>query len=254
MGFKSFSGTGTIYMAPVNAAGVKTGAYKLVGDAYPLSIKVETKQITVKSRRVETAGQVIAAKNEVTDTAGSLTLREWNAANLAWALSGIATAQTAAGSAVVDEVVVAPVAGDYVELAHRDLSAVVVKHTSGAPTYVAGTDYTVDARLGLLTIIAGGGIIAAASLKVSYTYAAKAGYVVDVGSQAQIRVAILGHLFNEFSSEHFDLEIDSAVLAASKEINFISDAGSDGEQLDFSMTLETVAGKTSPGRVNGISM
>lgn len=252
MSYKVYSGTGTVYMAPVDASGNRTGNYIQVGDAYPLSVQVATKQTEVKSRMVERAGQIIASKVEIDKISGKLTLREWNAANLAWAVSGSATLLSVVGGTVTDEVFVAPTAGEYKPLAKRGLTAVSVKHTSGSPTYVAGTDYTLDSKLGLLTILAGGAIIAAQSLKVSYTYAARANYQVNVGSSVQIRVAIFAHLYDEYRGVDYELEIDSAVMSASKEINFISEAGSEGEALEFDMTLETLSGQSSPMRINGV--
>lgn len=255
MGLKAYSGTGTIYLAPITAAGVKTAGYRRVGTAYPMSVQVSTEQIKVKSREVESAGTVVAAKNEVTDYAGSLTLHEWNAANLAWALAGTATDQTASGGTVSSaESVTALPAGEYAELAHRNVSSVVVKDVTDATTYVAGTDYTLDARLGLITIIDGGSITATDVLHVTYSYAAKTGYQVAIGTQAQIRVAILAHLYNEYSGEHYEMELDSVVLAANQEINFISEQGSEGEKLQFTLTPEKLDGATSPGRVNGVAM
>jgi hypothetical protein len=44
MSYKVYSGVGTVYMAPVNSSGVRTGEFTQVGDAYPLSVQVATKQ------------------------------------------------------------------------------------------------------------------------------------------------------------------------------------------------------------------
>ncbi len=246
--FKAYSGTGTVFMRPVDSAGQPTGDFKPVGDAYPLSCQVTTEQLKKKSRRVETAGQIIAAKNEITDTTGSLTLHEWNAANLAYGLSGTAVALTDTSGSASAEAVTAPAAGEYKALAHRDVSNVVITGS------VEGTDFNVDATLGLLTIIDGGNLSADDSLSVDYDYAAKSGYQVDIGSNAQIRVQVLAHLYSEFADKHFVMELDSVVLGTSSDINFISEEGSTGELLEFSMTLETLEGQTSPGRVDGIPM
>lgn len=130
MSYKVYSGTGTVYVAPVDAAGARTGGYRQVGDAYPLSLQVSTKKVEVKSRMVERAGQIIASKTEIDTINGKLTLREWNAANLAWALSGSASALSAAsGSESADEVVA--VSGAAVPLAHRNVSSLVVTRTAG---------------------------------------------------------------------------------------------------------------------------
>jgi hypothetical protein len=254
MALKAYSGTGTVFLAPVNASGVKTGAYKQVGNAYPLSFQVATTQVEVLSRMVATAGQTIASKTEIDSTGGSMTLREWDAANLAWALAGTYTELTGTGADITAEAVTALAAGEYAELAHADVSDLVVKDATDTTTYVLGTDYTVNAKLGLLTILAGGDISAEDVLHCDYTYAAKSGYKVEIGTQAQIRVALKAELYNEFSGESFTLEFDSLVLSANSEINFISEAGGEGEELAFTLTAETVGSNTSPGRVNGISL
>nr|WP_321465161.1 hypothetical protein [uncultured Desulfobulbus sp.] len=256
MGYKAYAGQGTVYMAPIDADGNLLDDFRQVGNAYPLSVQVQTDQVKKKSRMVENAGQVIAARTKIADDGitGSLTLHEWNAANLAWALSGSAVELTAIGGTVASENITAPAAGAYKALAHERVSNVVVKDATDATTYAAGSDYTVDSTLGLLTIVAGGNIAAEDTLHVGYDYAAQSGYQVDIGSNVTIRVAIKAHLYDEFRGSHYTMELDSVVLASNTEINFISEEDSTGEELQFGMTLETLSGRTSPGRVNGIPM
>jgi hypothetical protein len=256
MSYKVYSGTGTVYMAPVNSSGVRTGGFIQVGDAYPLSVQVTTKQTEVRSRMVERAGQIIASKNDIDTINGSLTLREWNAHNLAWAVSGTATDQTAAGGTVSTPVeLVMPVPGTWLPLpaGHRGLSDVVVTNSAGDTTYAVDVVYLVDLTLGLFTSVAGAALAAGnVTTKITYKHAARTDFSVAVGSNVQIRVAILAHLYDEYRQEHYELEIDSAVLAASQEINFISEADSEGEPLQFSMVLETLSGASSPMRINGV--
>lgn len=258
MSYKVYSGTGTLYLAPVNSSGVKTGGFIQVGDAYPLSLQVSTKKTEVKSRMVERAGQVIASKVEIDTIKGSLTLREWNAANLAWALSGTATALTGSGATITDEAVVAPAKGAAVQLGgatpRRNISAVTVTSSPAGTTFVAGTDYAIDATLGLLTNLAGGAIAASANILVDYTYAALSDYRITIGDQVQIRCAFLAHLYDEYRAEHYTLELDSVVMSSSQEINFISEEGSEGEQIQFDLSLETLRGASSPGRIDGVPM
>jgi hypothetical protein len=256
MSYKVYSGTGTVYMAPVNSSGVRTGNFIAVGDAYPMSVQVATKKTEVKSRRVESAGQIIASKVDIDTISGKLTLREWNAQNRAWALSGTATSQVAGGASVTDEALTIGIPGEWKPLTtgRRDLSAVVVTSSPAGTTYALNTDYLYDAKLGLFTSVAGGALAAGTvPVLIDYAYAAKVGYSVAVGTQVQIRVAILAHLYDEYRAEHYVLEADSVVLAADSEINFISEEGSEGELLEFGMTLETISGQSSPMRVNGIA-
>jgi len=254
MAAKAYAGVGCVYMASVDSAGTKTGNWLKVGNAYPLSVKVNTEQQKQISRMCDTAGQILAVKTEITDTVGSLVLKEWDAKNLAMALSGSAVLMSGVGADVAAEAVTAVDAGEYAELAHPDVSAVVVKDVTDATTYVLGTDYVLNAKLGLISILAAGAIAKDDVLHIDYTYAAESGYQINVGTTAQKRVAIKANLRDEFdSSREFLLEIDSAVLASSAEINFISAPGSEGEELPFTMTLETVSGQTSPMRVKWVN-
>jgi len=259
MSYKAYSGTGTLYIAPVDSSGVKTDGFRQVGDAYPLSVQVATKKTEVKSRMVERAGQVIASKIEIDTIKGSLTLREWNAANLAWALSGTATAMTAVAADIVDEAITAPPPGEFVQLGgttpRRNISAVVVTSSPSGTTYVNDLDYAYDATLGLFTTIAGRPLAAGTvPVLIDYHYAAETDYKVTIGDQVQIRCAILAHLYDEFRGDHYTMELDSVVMSASQEINFISEEGSEGEQIQFELVLETLSGASSPGRINGVPM
>lgn len=58
-----------------------------------------------------------------------------------------------------------------ISLGHMGVSQVVVTSDPAGTTYVAGTDYTVDAINGVVTLIAGGGISAGATVLVSFNYA-----------------------------------------------------------------------------------
>lgn len=259
MSYKVYSGTGTLFIAPVNASGVKTGGFRQVGDAYPLSVQVSTKKTEVKSRMVERAGQIIASKIDIDTIKGSLTLREWNAANLAWALSGTATLLNAAEATLTAVSYTMPKPGEYIQLGgdtpHRNVTVTAMTSDPAGTSYVAGTDYAVDAVTGLITSVAGSAL-ATGLVKVLITYkaAATTDYRVTIGDQVQIRCAIIAHLFDEYRGEHYTMELDSVVMSASQEINFVSEEGSEGEQIQFELTLETISGKSSPGRIDGVPM
>ncbi|HWO57687.1 MAG TPA: phage tail sheath subtilisin-like domain-containing protein [bacterium] len=73
-------------------------------------------------------------------------------------------------TAVTDEAKTFDAATDRAQLAHPQVSNVVVKHTSGTPVYVLNTDYTLDAANGTITRKAGGAIASGQSVKVSYSW------------------------------------------------------------------------------------
>ena len=57
---------------------------------------------------------------------------------------------------------------DIIELADPYPQGLTVKNTAGSTTYVAGTDYRVNADTGVVTRVAGGGIAAKATVKIAY--------------------------------------------------------------------------------------
>jgi hypothetical protein len=75
-------------------------------------------------------------------------------------------------TAVANENVTFDTATDLATLAHPAVASLVLKSSDGVTTYVAGTDFTLDAVTGELTRLAGGGIAVGATVKAtSYDYA-----------------------------------------------------------------------------------
>jgi phage tail sheath protein FI len=58
-----------------------------------------------------------------------------------------------------------------ISLGHMGVAQVVVTSDPAGTTYLAGTDYTLDAVNGVVTLVAGGGISAGATVLVSFNYA-----------------------------------------------------------------------------------
>ena len=258
MGAKARSLIGTIYMGLLDANKQLVGGYKQVGNVYPFKIKVETDQKGQTSRMKETAGQTLDAvtRLKTNGITGSLDIHQWIPETLAWALMGEAVALTA-GSGAVDvgtpESVTA-VLDEFVRLAHGDVSSVVVKDDTDTTTYVAGTDYEVNAALGMIKALSTGDISDDDVLHVSYSYAAETGYQVNIGTKSLIRVAVLIDGEDEFTGEACKAEFYSVVLASGTEIGVISEPENDHEVLSFSTIFETPSGKSTPGTINGLPL
>jgi len=140
----TYSGIGSVFMAPVNADGtlVAGKGYYKVGDAHPLSVQVTTSTKKHQSREVDRAGQIIASKTIIEDILGNLTLHQWSAQNLAWALSGDYEAEAVTGDDVTAEEITA-VLDEFVRLEFADVSAVTVTRPNGddAGTWAAEATY-----------------------------------------------------------------------------------------------------------------
>jgi len=254
MGKTVYAGEGCVFMAPVDSDGALTGDYVQVGNAYPFSVQITTEQKKQISRLCDSAGQTLAVRSQISESVGSLTLKQWNAKNLAYALAGEEVALVGSGGSVTAEEVTAPASGSWARFANPNVSAVVVMDDADVTTYIEGTDYYVNLDLGMIEILVGGSITAGDVLHVDYTYAAETGYQVKIGSKAVNRVAILATLTNSFTGDKMQIELYSVVVSSSAEVNFISEPDTEYEELPLTLTLETPTGKTVPGVVNGIEM
>jgi hypothetical protein len=237
---QSFIGAGDVYIDRLTAAGAKQGSVKVGIGKLEIKPNVELKEQTSKGR--DSYGQVIASVALNKPAEMSMTLTQVDRKALAIALLGDDVAHTVAGSTVVDEVMLAR-KDKGVFLAHRNISVVSVKHTSGTPVYVLNTDYTFDARLGMITITPGSAIIEGASLKVSYTYAAESGYKIKGATQPMVKMAVLLDGKNMVDGALCYVTIHEATVSPDSAVDFLAD---DFAEIELKGSMATPAGMTEP--------
>lgn len=88
----------------------------------------------------------------------------------------------------------------------------------------------------------------------AYSYAAESGYKVTIGTQTQIRVAIMIDGANLENGEEITAAFDSVVLSTNTDITLISDPDSDFDDIQFDLVFETLSGQDSPGTINGVPL
>lgn len=118
----------------------------------------------------------------------------------------------------------------------RSISNVVVEVASSAKTL--GTDYTVDLELGIITIVAGGGIANLADIDVEYDRAAKSRTQVISGSD-QVEGALRFISFNE-QGARIDYMLPKVKLSPNGDFSLISD---EWQQLPLSAEILKATGK-----------
>lgn len=195
MGANTFSGN--VRIAQVNADGVVQGSFIGVVNTTKLELVVPAPtNIDQISRKNGTVGQIVSRAQVPKATSLNVDIDDTDDQRiLAYALNGVTAAYSQTGGSITDEVITAPTQfGDWAVLANRHVSAVVVKDATGVTTYVAGTDYVVDAVPGFIRIVEGGAITSAESLKVSYTAAAITGKSVQGAKVASNLLRIEGQL------------------------------------------------------------
>jgi len=153
-----YIGKGVVY-GRISGASAPALAF---GNVSKLDLAITQEEKTVKDYTQGGGGNACAIVR-ISDVAANITLNCLSSANIARALGG--TAAVVAAGSIVDAVRIAH-KGGFVPVA-PGATAVVVKHTSGSPTYVLNTDYTLTTN-GII-ILAAGAILDAASIKISYT-------------------------------------------------------------------------------------
>lgn len=218
------------------------------GSADKFGIKANSEIKSKKSKGRDTYGQTIATVALAGEPDLSITFGEVNKGNIQLAFMGTKSdLDVPAGGAIVDEAITAKL-GQWVPLAHGNLSAgVTVKNTAGSTTYVNGTDYVVNSRLGQIKALAGGNIADAAGLKVSYTSNAISGTRIKGATQAQLRTQVRFDGKNQVDGAPVEVFIPEAVLTPSDEFDFLAD---DWGQLTLTGKMTTPTGYDSPFTVD----
>lgn len=114
------------------------------------------------------AGGTASVDRDIESGEVTLKLREGTADNLAL---GWFANQTAVVSGSVTGQPHTAKKGQFIYVGHTDISAVVVSGTGGTPTYVLGTDYTVN-ESGVF-IVPGGSIADDAAIEIDFAYGAQ---------------------------------------------------------------------------------
>ncbi len=203
------AGQSTGYLPPVNATEMMLAAKG-----------ADTKERLSKMR--DTYGQVLDSVAMPNPHEVTISLDDLSGEVLAMAFSGTRETLTQASGTVTDKAVTAKL-GNWVELGHMEISAVTVKDSGGLTTYVEGTDYALNTRLGLLRALPGGAITDAQVLSVGYSHAAVSGVTVRGATRSQIDVRLKLDGINKATGEKIIVEVPRATLNADNEVDFLSE-------------------------------
>lgn len=213
---------GRVFMAPLDSSGNR-GTLRMVGNTTKLAIKPNSTKKEQKSKMRGSYGTAITTVMLADPSDFSMTLQKIDQTNLRYQFLGTDATYAQSAATVSDEAVTAVLDG-WVRLANEKVSSVVVSHTSGSPNYVAGTDYELNADLGMIRAIPGGAITDAQALKVDYSAAAITdGWAINGSTTASIRVYVLLDGENIATGELIKGEFWDVVLTPDQEIDFLSD-------------------------------
>lgn len=246
----SFIGASDVYIDVLTDEGVATGL-QLKGNCRDFSIKGDSERVEQIGSNRSNFGQVIASVTIPKPASASFTLDQMDPDMFAMAFFGTNSAFTQSSASVTDQAVTA-IHDKWVELGKLMISTVVVKHTSGTPTYMMGTDYELNTRLGMIKVLSTGAILNAASIKVSYAHAAIAGTQMTGMTKTNVRLRMVLDGQNYADGRNFKLDVYRARLAPSGEFGF--QAGDKKfMEAKFDATLETPTGLGEPFKLIWLS-
>lgn len=171
-------GAGYVYFDEEDANGVLTGE-RYIGDTPGFTLNMTSEKIEVDSSDGPVAETLVSLVKKVTRL-GNVTLRNIDMDNLATFVMGDTATVTQTATPVADEALTVK-QGRYYQLGAsttnptgvRNVSSVTVDDATGAGTaYTVTDDYIVDAAMGRIYIVPGGGIADDATIYVDYTPAA----------------------------------------------------------------------------------
>lgn len=239
--FFSFIGNGNLLIDVMSDAGV-SGGFQLKGNCTSLEIKTDAERKEQIGRGRENYGQVIASVVIPKPTTINVKLDQVDAELLAMAFSGENAALSQAGGTVTDQAVTAK-KGRFVELGKINISdtGFVVTNEAASTTYVEGTDYEVNYRLGMLCALDGGAITDGQALKVDYTYIATTGRRIRGGTRSSIRAALKLDGINQVDGRTIFINVPLTRLSSSNGVDFLN-----GNWIEIPLTgiIEMKTGQT----------
>ena len=168
-------GAGRIYFELENSSGVLAGGERYIAETPGFSVTVTPEVLEDWSSDGKIAEKLLDITTQV-NRGGTLSVKDVDIANLALFVAGATTTVSQSNTPVVDEVVTG-YKDRWIQLGAslsnpsgvRNVSSVVITNSGASVTYVANTDYELDAVMGRFRPITAGAITDAQSLKVDYT-------------------------------------------------------------------------------------
>lgn len=219
-------------------------------------------KIELKSKRRDIYDQTIFSETAAGSALLAMSFKDIRSNLFGLAFAAEPTSLTYAAAAITDEVVSVAKAGTLYSLSKRNVKTsplAVVKDNTGVTTYVAGTDYTLDVRLGMIAIVAGGAIDtalitlqavtpgAALPIKVSYSYNAFAGESYNGEAVTEAKFAVFFDGKNRISKKDISVEYyEVNIKAPADGMDLLS---SELITVELEGTAVTPAGKASPSKI-----
>ncbi len=237
-----FIGSGRC-LIDVWASGAKTNKYLDVARVEEIIFGAPgVEKLEKESRQPEDYGQVVDSITKKIDQAATIKISSINKDNLILAMYGGSAAFAQTGGSATSEALTA--AHDkHVRLQYRNISNVVVKDVTDTTTYVLGTDYEINDRLGTIKALSTGSIGDSDVLHVSYDYGTISnGYTIQSNQVTKIEATILADIKDQNNpSREGEIIIHKCEITPAGDRSFLSD-----NFIDFDLEVKILSDGTNP--------
>jgi hypothetical protein len=227
------------------------GSYNYFGEVEPLTLSFPEDIIQKLGRTCVTNGLVVGTRSKPADAGGSLKTIDYQAENVAMALRATTSARAISETTLAAEALTMAALGVWYDVGTGMLSGISVKDDADAVTYVLGTDYEVQAELGLFLAIDGGAIAAGDIIHISATGAADTSNEYTIGAGSSAVVEMKGTLTDDFSGKKADFHLRQVRIVSDGDYVVISEEGTDQEEISFKLTPMVPPGEFDYGNFGG---
>lgn len=245
--FFSFIGAADCYIDVLTDEGAATGL-ELKGNCTEFVPKPDSERKEQTATGRDNWGQVLGSVTLPRPMTCTIRFNQMDQSLFSMAFFGTTSALTQASGTISEAISVVTIPDKWVEIGKYMVSALVVKDSAEAITYVAGEHYEVNPRLGMIKAIAGaaGGIANGATVKITGgTFAAVAGSVTDLMTKSNVRIRVKLDGQNYADGRNFIADIYQLRLNPTSDISLVSE---DFVDASFEGVLETPTDKSAPGK------
>lgn len=238
----SFIGAADAYVDLLSDTGQRLGM-ELKGNCTEFTPKPDSERKEQMATGRSNYGQVLASVTLPKPMTATITFNQLDASLFAAAFFGTNSALTQDAGTISVAEELTTIADRFVEIGKLMVSDVVVKDSTGTTTYVEGTHYTVNTRLGMIRALSTGTIPAGAVVKITYKHAAVNGTQMKAMTKSNVRIRIKLDGQNFADGRNFISDIYQMRLAPTSNFSLV---GTEFVDVTFEGALETPAGYDEP--------
>lgn len=247
MAARGFLGAGDLYISRYNPTTGLFDDFTGPFEATKFEVKPNVELKEMSSRGRSSYGQVIESVALPQPAEFTLELPEVNKESLSIALLGTESAINQIAGTLTAAPVTVTSKDTWLNIGKQNITAgLTVKDATGVTTYVMGTDYVLNNRMGWIKILHGSTIAAADTIKVTGAYGAVGGTLIRGATNSQIRAKFRLDGVNFADQLPVIVDVWEAIISADSAFDFLSN---EFASISLPGRLKTPTGKTEPFQV-----